>query len=830
MMKRYSSLFLLYKNSERCMNDDLRDYTRWIYVAMAVLLWLTITPAAAEVYLQRFALVLSNNDGGRERIMLRYADTDARNFANVLQEMGGLQPNNLVLITHADRQAVDSAFTVLEKKLTTAQSMPSMSKLPAPKPKGRTEVVVYYSGHADGVGLLLGGKHYEYSKLRKRLEGLQADVKIAVLDACESGAFIRAKGGRIAQPFLLDESSNMNGYAVLTSSSRNEVSQESDRIGGSYFTHSLLTGMRGAADVNGDGKVTLGESYQFAFHETLARTTHAEGGGQHPNYEMNLSGTGDVVMTDLSQTSAVLVLDRELSGRFYVRDPNGFLIAELNKPVGRKVDIGLEPGRYSVEKEDKALYVTEFFIAQGERFELKNTSFAGAYREISLARGGTHVQSGKRIHKDTSGLNSAQGSFCGEGGSQFAYGNGFKSTVGNDYCGTQLSLFHNKAGKNFKGFSAALVSNKMDGPLLGLQWALFSNRNFLNVRGLQWSGIYGRTDGWIEGVQWAGLIGLNNGLTGVQWSGLLSHIEDGRVTGVQWGGLASTATQLSDFYGAQFGGLMAYTEGNAKGVQFSGIYSHTTGNRKGAQFGGVVAIAQDFKGLQVAGVSNHAQNLQGLQIAGLINNADSVWGAQIGVINVARHMEGFSLGLINLYGNGIIAVGWSVQDHGIPSVTFRSGLKTLHSHLAVYHSQMLRNIHTPGLHKNAGQNDVVGFGSGLATQIRKENFHVQLEQENAWFWNELEDWKHWDSDRLGINFLSQFKLGIGYRYAGFVALSIGATANFLLVTNEQQVLLKPAEEAWNSWLDTIRDPQDNWQNVTAYFWPGIYAKMEMGRF
>jgi uncharacterized caspase-like protein len=65
----------------------------------------------------------------------------------------------------------------------------------------------------------------------------------------------------------------MRGYAFLTSSSPDEVAQESDHIGASFFTHYLVSGLRGAADVTGEGKVTLNEAYQFAFNETLGHNT-----------------------------------------------------------------------------------------------------------------------------------------------------------------------------------------------------------------------------------------------------------------------------------------------------------------------------------------------------------------------------------------------------------------------------------------------------------------------------------------------------------------------------------------------------------------------------
>jgi uncharacterized caspase-like protein len=109
-------------------------------------------------------------------------------------------------------------------------------------------VIVYYSGHADEKGLLLGDDRYSYRSLRDRLDQIPGDVRIAVLDACSSGAFTRMKSGQSRPAFLVDESSDMRGHAFLTSSSDSEAAQESDRIRASYFTHYLLSGFRGAAD------------------------------------------------------------------------------------------------------------------------------------------------------------------------------------------------------------------------------------------------------------------------------------------------------------------------------------------------------------------------------------------------------------------------------------------------------------------------------------------------------------------------------------------------------------------------------------------------------
>ena len=211
-----------------------------IFVATALLVcW--VTGAAAEP-MRRFVLAAGANNGGGDRVMLRYAATDAEEFSQVMLQMGGVAPENNLLLKDPDLadfvQAVKQVNGMVRKARGEA---------------ARTEVWIYYSGHADEEGLLLGGERLGYRELRKMMDGLEADVRVAVLDACASGAITRIKGGQRRKAFLVDASSDTRGYAFLTSSSAEETAQESDRIQASFFTHYLVSGMRGAADVSGDG-------------------------------------------------------------------------------------------------------------------------------------------------------------------------------------------------------------------------------------------------------------------------------------------------------------------------------------------------------------------------------------------------------------------------------------------------------------------------------------------------------------------------------------------------------------------------------------------------
>lgn len=346
-------------------------------LSLIVALWLLPAGAWAGP-LQRYTLIVGANSGGADRPLLRYAVSDAERFARVLVDLGGVAPANEIVLKEPKVRDLVEALDRLGARVAEGRRTPGA---------GRTEVLVYYSGHADEKGLLLGEDRFSYQSLRDRLDEISADVKIAVLDACASGAFTRLKGGKSRPPFLVDQSASMRGHAFITSSAATEGAQESDRIKASYFTHYLVSGFRGAADTSGDGQVTLNEAYQFAFTETLGRTVDSKGGAQHPSYDINLSGAGDVVMTDVRQTTATLVLDENLEGRFFVRTGQA-LVVELYKPKGRKVELALEPDTYEVRVEiDRAARLARAQVTEGARVTLGERQFGTMALEATRQRG-----------------------------------------------------------------------------------------------------------------------------------------------------------------------------------------------------------------------------------------------------------------------------------------------------------------------------------------------------------------------------------------------------------------------------------------------------------
>jgi len=68
------------------------------------------------------------------------------------------------------------------------------------------------------------------------------------------------------------------GRVILSASSAKEVSQEMENLEHGVFTYYLLEGLRGKADLDGDGLIDTGEVYRYVSKKVPAAT----GEQQHP--------------------------------------------------------------------------------------------------------------------------------------------------------------------------------------------------------------------------------------------------------------------------------------------------------------------------------------------------------------------------------------------------------------------------------------------------------------------------------------------------------------------------------------------------------------------
>jgi hypothetical protein len=353
-----------------------------IFLASAV--WpLSGSPESGKDTVRRLSLIIGANNGGPGRDKLRYAVTDARAMIQILESLGGVSPDDSRLLVEPDRQTCLWEFGRLRERIWRLREEHS-----------RLEAFIYYSGHSDEDNIMLGREKISYRELRDQLQGLAADVRITILDSCASGAFIRAKGGQKRPPFIFDAAYDMRGFAVMTSSSADEASQESERIKGSFFTHYLITGLRGAADTSGDGRVTLSEAYQYAFSETLRHTEKTSRGPQHPSYNIQMSGTGDVVLTDIRRSASVLRLSRGVAGRIFIHGQDSVLVMEFLKAAEAELALCLDRGRYRlIAVTESDIREAEVELADGEIRVLADEQFSRAEIIDAIARGDQVIRS-----------------------------------------------------------------------------------------------------------------------------------------------------------------------------------------------------------------------------------------------------------------------------------------------------------------------------------------------------------------------------------------------------------------------------------------------------
>ena len=311
--------------------------------AAAVVAAVPALPALAEA--RRFALVVGETKGGAGTRPLRYAERDARRMHSILTRLGGVRPEDSRLLTSASADEVRAAMGELSARAEQARARGD-----------ETVLLVYYSGHAKDGDLRLGDTRMPLVELREALRNAPADVRIGLLDSCQSGAITRAKGVRAAPAFDVQQAQSVStrprGLVLIASSSADEESQESDDIGASFFTHYLASGLLGDADASGDGKVTLAEAYAYAYARTVGQTTETRAGAQHPVYLYDLGGAGDVVLTELLPTRGSLVFPPASEGVYVVLDGSRRAVAEVAKGRGDQRRIALAPGEYLVKKRD----------------------------------------------------------------------------------------------------------------------------------------------------------------------------------------------------------------------------------------------------------------------------------------------------------------------------------------------------------------------------------------------------------------------------------------------------------------------------------------------
>ncbi|TNE50138.1 MAG: caspase family protein [Deltaproteobacteria bacterium] len=316
---------------------------------LLALVWLslgagwTITPSWAEASDVRLALLVGNQQGWSGDPLLQYAvKGDLRPMARELRRIGF----RVVRLEDQNADALRHALERIRKRLLQKPTV--------------TTFLFYYSGHADKSFFHLGPKGkrpFSYHEFRKRFYRLRSLRRIAIIDACYSGQIVREFGSEKQYRKLLQRGfpkgvrgqrkpnliqllrpsqGHEKGLRVIGSS--RFLSWEIRRYRASVFTHHLLQGLQGTADLNRDGKISLDELFDFA-RQSVYRDT-----GQRPQqYKQVLEGE-PYALAPAYQSR--LRIDAQVVGRLKISVAN--FVWYKTKHVRRPLRIAMVHGRGSV--------------------------------------------------------------------------------------------------------------------------------------------------------------------------------------------------------------------------------------------------------------------------------------------------------------------------------------------------------------------------------------------------------------------------------------------------------------------------------------------------
>jgi hypothetical protein len=236
-----------------------------------------------------WAVVVGINDYSRIR-KLKYAVNDARAFYDLLVQANQIPPENVFLMVNGQAN-LKQLRSILCTRLKNKAGKDDM-------------VIIYFAGHGaterdmmspDGDGLEKYLLPYDadpndlYSSALPMREiahifhRIRSERLIFIVDACYSGA----SGGRtmsisgvranLSDAFL-ERIAGGKGKIIITASSANEVSTEDENLQHGVFTYYLLEGLKGRADADNDGLITVDEAYRYV-STNVPRVTGQE---QHP--------------------------------------------------------------------------------------------------------------------------------------------------------------------------------------------------------------------------------------------------------------------------------------------------------------------------------------------------------------------------------------------------------------------------------------------------------------------------------------------------------------------------------------------------------------------
>lgn len=212
-----------------------------------------------------YAIVIGIENYRQKLPKADFATHDAETVAEYLTKVMGYPEENVVTLLNDHASNVDFA-KYFEKWLPNNVEKDST-------------VFIYYSGHGapntktgdaflvpyDGDPSFIDQTGYSLRRLYDSLGKLQAKEIIVALDSCFSGAGGRSVIAKGSRPLVMtmDNLIIPSKIAVLSASSGEQTSSTYEEKGHGLFTYFMLKGIKGDDDANRNGKIEVGELFNY---------------------------------------------------------------------------------------------------------------------------------------------------------------------------------------------------------------------------------------------------------------------------------------------------------------------------------------------------------------------------------------------------------------------------------------------------------------------------------------------------------------------------------------------------------------------------------------
>ena len=202
--------------------------------------------------------------------VLKYSDDDAYQYYAFLKspEGGALPDKQLRVLVDEDATRANILTTMRQVFLKADEN---------------DVIVFYFSGHGLPGAFLpqdydgMNNKLY-HNEVKAILEQSKAKHKICIADACHSGSLLAMKQpveAVLATYYRAFNESN-GGTALFMSSKGEEYSLEDQGLRSGIFSHYLIRGLKGEADVDGNKIVTVREIYDFVYKNVRIYTSSVQ--------------------------------------------------------------------------------------------------------------------------------------------------------------------------------------------------------------------------------------------------------------------------------------------------------------------------------------------------------------------------------------------------------------------------------------------------------------------------------------------------------------------------------------------------------------------------